>query len=492
MATYPDISDYTDSVQNHSSQVIDPKLRNAKPRLRAGKPEMMSGGVAVVYPFQDGIELYAIKCWLRDIGDLRERYRRIEKFLNSIVSKYFVNFSYVGKGIIARDQIHPILRMKWVGGKNLLEFVSSNASNKGTLLNIAERYLEMSSHLHSHLIAHGDLQGSNIKVIGSGSSIDFQLIDYDTLIIPSTHGQQADALALPSYQHPKRGDASYYFGKEDYFSELVIYISLVAIAENPSLWSKYPKGGPGLKDADRHDKDMLFVKEDFVARKPTEIFMELFCLSPLIKGLAVILWNFTRMHSIEHLIPIEQALIIARGYSGQLPIRKGSSAFEDLLITATIENSRWLDDSAFHDHFGTKPIKRTSSTDRHSEKASGTFSELLKSNIAKDEVTKVMPPQVIDNPILSVCMVKRKGKNYRMTIRKEILTFKSMASREEFVFDPTVSSLQLRSPWWNASDNHVVFKDRVFGKDVAFTLPLLGGVYKELKDWWYRKVNPGP
>ena len=148
MAAYPDISDYTDSVQNFSVQIIDPDLKNSKPRMRKSKPEMMSGGAAVVYPFQGDGNIYAVKCWLRDIGDLRDRYRKIELFLKSSRSNYFVDFAYVEKGIIARDQIHPILRMRWVGGKSLLEFVSDNASNGPALLLLAERYLAMSEHLH--------------------------------------------------------------------------------------------------------------------------------------------------------------------------------------------------------------------------------------------------------------------------------------------------------------------------------------------------------
>ena len=149
MASYPDISDYTDSVQNADVLITDSVLKSAKPRLsRNGAPEFMSGGFAVVYPFQCGGDIYAVKCWLRDIGDLRDHYRRVEMFLDSCQSEYFVDFSYVEKGIIAKDQEWPFLRMKWVGGKSLLEFINANVSSSPAMVLLAGRYLEMSQRVH--------------------------------------------------------------------------------------------------------------------------------------------------------------------------------------------------------------------------------------------------------------------------------------------------------------------------------------------------------
>ena len=348
MASYPDISDYTDSVQNADGHITDSVLKSAKPRLsQNGAPKMMSGGVAVVYPFQCGGDIYAVKCWLRDIGDLRDHYRRVEIFLESCRSEYFVAFSYVEKGIIAKNKAWPFLRMKWVGGKSLLEFINANVSSGPAMVLLAGRYLEMSQHLHNLGVAHGDLQGSNLMVEGSGNAINIKLIDYDTLIVPSSYGRKADAIALPSYQHPKRGKSSSYTGKEDYFSELVIYISLLAVSERPSIWKRYPKGSPSLKDEDRHDKDMIFVKEDFIADNPTEIFKELFGLSPQVNGLTLILWNFTRMPSIEQLLPIEQALRIVRDFIKHPPQPSRPSAFEELLKQSHCAENGWLNDSAF-------------------------------------------------------------------------------------------------------------------------------------------------
>lgn len=490
MAAYPDISDYTDSVQNATKQVIDPALQNARPLLQNGRPEMMSGGAAVVYPFQNGADKYAVKCWIRDIGDLHKHYRRVGQFLNSCGSQYFVSFAYVEKGIIARDQIQPFLRMKWVGGKSLLEFVSANVSNGSVLLQLADRYMEMCEHLHKLGVAHGDLQGSNIKVVGSGSGISIQLIDYDTLVVPASLGQKAEALALPCYQHPKRGSTLFHNGKEDYFSELIIYLSLIAVADKPSLWDRFPKGNLGLKDEDRHDKHMLFVEEDFAGSRPSQVFTELFTLGPLVRSLTVILWNYTRMHSIENLLPLEAAVKIARE-SLRAPEHTSKSEFASLIESA---NNSWLDDSAF---VGRTQSGNSATRVINAAGSSMTFEELLASHGGKKEVEHISPIPITLILPQTVFTVKRRrsgrifGEKYSLIIKGNALLFVSEKTNTQVIFDPRVSTLTLRHPWWSGTDAHIVFKDAE-NQLIGFSMPLKA--WPSLRDWWnyIKTIYPQP
>lgn len=347
---FPNITDYTASVENAASQVVDPVLTNSKPRLRNNRAEKMSGGMAVVFPFQAGTNIYAVKCWLRDLGDMRIHYQKVEAFLRTAGLKYFVEFGFVENGIIANGSFWPILRMKWVSGCSLLEFVDKHHSDAGALRLLAERYLTMSQALHQQGVAHGDLQGSNIKVVGSGSGIEIQLIDYDTLVIPDYYGKPSQTIALPSYQHPRRKASPNYTGKEDYFSELVIYLSLLAVAEKPSLWRKYPKGGADMAEQDRHDKDMLFVAEDFTAAKPTEVFKELYGLSPSVRRLAVILWNYTQAPSIEKVLPLEAVVKLVKEAESASSATRAMTGFERMLESANSGGGNWLDDSTFVTH----------------------------------------------------------------------------------------------------------------------------------------------
>lgn len=375
--SYPDRPAYTTAVKNAGKLIIDPVLKSASPRLgKDGFPQMISGGVAVVYVFQDAGKIFAVKCWVSDIGDLRDHYQRVHGFLRTAQSEYFVEFAFVENGIIANGRKWPLLRMEWVGGKSLQEFVRDNAVDKAALELLAARYLRMTERLHVLQVAHGDLQGSNIKVVGNGPGIDFRLIDYDTLIVRSSRGSAANALALPSYQHPRRGQSSFYTGKEDYFSELVIYVSLLAVAEQPSLWNKYPSLDRNLVEDMRHDKEMLFVKEDFAAERPTDVFKELVKLSPLVRALTLILWNYTRTSSIEELIPLENAVKLARESLNIAPEVQLKSGFEVLLGATLSSASNWLDDSAFKQ----KPqASRGASTKVHVQR-SLSFEELVRGN----------------------------------------------------------------------------------------------------------------
>jgi hypothetical protein len=491
MPAYPDISDYTDSVQNAALQVLDPVLRSATPRLKDKRPEMLAGGFSVVYPFQNGADIYAVKCWIRDIGDLRTHYRHIETFLNSCGSQYFVSFAYVEEGIIARDQKQPVLRMRWVGGKSLLEFVSANVTNGPLLRQLADRYLTMSQELHKLRLAHGDLQGSNIKVVGSGTNINLKLIDYDTLIVPVYFGQNAEAFGLPSYQHPRRGMATQCSGKEDYFSELVIYLSLCAVAENPSLWGSYPQGDKGLKDEDRHDKDLLFDKDDFSGERPSQVFHELFGLSPLVKALTLILWNYTRMHSIEHLLPLEAAIKIARDPVNNVTVQTSQSAFDRLLETTTAQKNGWLDDSAFV--APTRPTKQVTPNPNVTGKYTS-FEDLLALNRNQAPIPRnpVLTTTVVPRPMPPLVLTVRKGGcffgvKYQLTVHQNTLSFVNLKTKNEFIFDPikTRGALTLLNPWWEPED-HIEFI-ATDGRPAAFSIPLKA--YPILRRWW-EQIEP--
>ena len=105
---------------------------------------------------------------------------------------------------------------------------------------------------------------------------------------------------LPAYQHPKRiatpGMAS---KKVDYFSELVIYLSLKSLAERPDLWVKY-----NIQKAD----GLLFSPTDFKDPSKSNIFRELKNLSPEIRYLSSTLQDFCNQTSIENLLPLEEVL----------------------------------------------------------------------------------------------------------------------------------------------------------------------------------------
>ena len=154
--------------------------------------------------------------------------------------------------------------------------------------------------LHAHQISHGDLQDGNILLKRNGTDVEIKLIDYDSLFVPALRGQPDSIVGLPEYQHPQRiaggGQAN---EKVDYFSELVIYLSVLSLAEKPDLWSQFGK---------RTEKGLLFTAEDFENPDQSDVFRKLKNLSSDVKQLASKLKEFCEKTSIDQLEPLEAIL----------------------------------------------------------------------------------------------------------------------------------------------------------------------------------------
>ena len=150
----------------------------------------------------------------------------------------------------------------------------------------------MVANLHKHQIAHGDLQDGNILIKQSGINVEIKLIDYDSLFVPTLQGQPEQIVGLPEYQHPKRFAGSGQVNeKVDYFSELVVYLSFLSIAEKPELWNQFK---------DKTEKGLLFSKEDFENPSQSAVFRNLTNLSPDVRQLTAILKDFCTKTSVSN------------------------------------------------------------------------------------------------------------------------------------------------------------------------------------------------
>ena len=163
---------------------------------------------------------------------------------------------------------------------------------------LATDFFAMTQDLHRLSIAHGDLQYENIIVNQYGKIF---LIDYDSMYIPalsymnsknSTNGKEG-------YQHPAREKCVNSNPKLDYFSEVVILTSILAIAYNPGLIDKY-----NMEDSDT----MLFKKDDFRNFTSSGIYSELSSLGDLVVVLLNVLSSYLREQDITKLEPLELAV----------------------------------------------------------------------------------------------------------------------------------------------------------------------------------------
>jgi hypothetical protein len=121
----------------------------------------------------------------------------------------------------------------------------------------------------------------------------------------------SDAIkGLPGYQHPSRNQNKFLNNKLDYFSELVIFLSLLAFEQYPNLWYKYYE-----------TEDLLFSKEDFNNPNNSEIINTLLSSSnQTVKDLTQRLKEQLSKSDILHLQPLEELLI------GRLEVAKENIA----------------------------------------------------------------------------------------------------------------------------------------------------------------------
>lgn len=295
MHKLPSCSDYSTSIAV-SDLVKAPMLSSGKPELHNGNPIKYAGGFCIVFPYVANGKKYAVRCWHAYLEGAEERTKRISQALRTANLPYFVGFEYVNNGIVTPQGIQPIVVMDWVDAKPLKTYIAENINDSSCLNALAERFAKMVKDLHSHNLSHGDLQHGNILVKSDGSLV---LVDYDSMYVPELDGWTDEISGLAGYQHPARWDNKPLSPKADYFSELVIYTSLKALAEHPSLW----------KDLDMGDTDtLLFSAEDVKSGGLSPIFTVLESSSST-KELCAVIKDFLNRKSINDLQPLEEVSV---------------------------------------------------------------------------------------------------------------------------------------------------------------------------------------
>ncbi len=237
--SWPSPQDYNEAIQNPQFAFADLELKNSEPELNIiGIPKPASGNFASVYRLFSNDSEWAVRCFLQPMSDQQQRYEALSKKLKECNLPYMCSFEYLSEGIRVHKNWFPIIKMEWVKGKSLLEYISEHINNSRKLEELANSFEELITSLDAAGIAHGDLQHGNILVTDEGQ---IKLVDYDGCFVPALRGCKSNELGHRNYQHPKR-DAEYFNEKIDLFSAQIILLSLRAIASEPSLWSKLDGG----------------------------------------------------------------------------------------------------------------------------------------------------------------------------------------------------------------------------------------------------------
>src|ERR1043166_6236057 len=164
---WPQSQDYNEAIQNPRSSFADLELRDGQPVTNAmGLPMPRSGNFADVYEF-DGASgtKWAVKCFTRQIPGLQERYAQISKYLFQVNLPFMVKFTFFDQGIRVGGSWYPILKMEWVEGFTLNEFVKSQLDRPQLLEILCKLWVKLARRLRDANIAHCDLQHGNVLLV---------------------------------------------------------------------------------------------------------------------------------------------------------------------------------------------------------------------------------------------------------------------------------------------------------------------------------------
>jgi serine/threonine protein kinase len=272
---WPTASEYFEAVQNPALCFLDDELRQGEAACSAqGLPILYSGNFASVFRIDLPARQRscAIKCFTRKSARREERYRHISAHLQRAALPFMVPFVYLEKGIRIGGEWYPILKMEWVAGQTLNQFVAERLDKPALLKLLAEMWVKLAQRLTEVEITHADLQHGNIMLIpGSAEGrVALKLVDYDGMYLPALKGVPSGELGHPTYQSPQRLVEGYYGPEVDRFSHLVIFTALRALTiKGRELWKSYDNGD-----------NLLFTQADFKTPQRSKLLYELWQSGP--------------------------------------------------------------------------------------------------------------------------------------------------------------------------------------------------------------------
>jgi hypothetical protein len=240
---WPTSQDYREAMQHPLRRFCKPELRRAQAAAGPdGKPLVHAGERVDVYEMRgsNGIDRWAIGCFLREAEGLARRYQLINEHLQQYPVPNLVETELLEQGICIRGRWYPITRCRWVDGLPLHAFVRDNVDEPTELRSLAISWIKLAQELRRAGMGHGNLSGDTVLVVpGKG----LQLIDYDGVFVPALAESPPAEMGNGAFQHPQRIALQTYDTGIDRFAQLVIYTALQALASGGrDLWDRFEDG----------------------------------------------------------------------------------------------------------------------------------------------------------------------------------------------------------------------------------------------------------
>jgi hypothetical protein len=227
---------------------------------------VMSGGFALTYAVTTPRKKCAVRCFHREIPAIQQKYDAISSKLRSLTDGCFVYFDFQQSGISVGRGIFPIVRMDWVEGDTLGIWLDKHLDDGRSLERARTDFAAIARLLERKGIAHGDIQNGNVMVTNG----DIKLIDYDGMFVPGMRPGSGSETGHRHFQHPDRRVSD--FGpRMDRFSFIALDLSLKAVVEDKSLYTKFREGG----------ETIIFKANDFADPQGSEVFQRLLAMPKL-------------------------------------------------------------------------------------------------------------------------------------------------------------------------------------------------------------------
>ena len=290
------------------NSILIPELQGYTPLPGLLGPLQYSGGFSVVFPFSNGTDTKALRIWHKEIPQIHQRTIAVSSFLSSLNDiSYFVNYRYIPNCVrFSPSVLLDAVLMDWVDGETLKDYINDvilsdsllTSQKQDALKKLSTEFYKMFKVLHHNHVSHGDLQHGNIII---QSSNQIRLLDYDSFYVPSLGNSTPQVTTgFSGYQHPARFKSRFSSEKDDYFSELIIITSLLALSEDLSLWNDF-----SIID---NEYSLLFTSRDFSSFPESAIYKRLQHCTDAVKELLMEIERFLKIGEINRLSPIEEVL----------------------------------------------------------------------------------------------------------------------------------------------------------------------------------------
>ena len=192
----------------------------------------------------------SLRVWYNEVDARNEALmsntRGLSQAISQLKLKYFINYEFFEEAIQVQQNDGtdgprlPGLVIDWLSNGSLGDFlmgysaITKQKVNKPTpkqYEKLRNNLIEMSRVMEEKGVSHGDLSPGNVMVT---TDYDVQLIDYDSMMIPSLGvTQPLGIIGTDGYKHPQRTGKRTM--EDDRFAYQVLHLMLLTYARHPEL-----------------------------------------------------------------------------------------------------------------------------------------------------------------------------------------------------------------------------------------------------------------